>query len=609
MPATNADIEKENINGCKIYILQLFKLATFNQNEEIDDGIQANANIIESDDAKTAQQIEKQQINKCFKNILKYPLNYEESDDQSYNAIEKDQGNENQVLDPNFQEQLNTSEITIEESVAQSSSFDIDEDNAIKGSNLSDDTGAFVSDPSNANEKSQENEAQVLKSKESLQYDNSLSDEYSDSAEEAEEQRFDTLTSILTKSDSINASNKIKKNKTKTNKVNYDHVDDSIERISSGLTDNSLPSISEILTPLIRNDSSSRNTTLSHSNNVEKDSDRNDVQAISSIINSQKNLPSNNNQCKPETEIEKASSYLVPIVLVDNTSYKIPHNVIDCESSTGKVTVGSKDLKRKRHHSSSESDYVSESSTKRVQHIPSESDSNKNSTEVTVSKTENNKAKILKEKFDNIMKHQLIIYKDQLFSTNTSIENFFTTNFDDLFDFDDNSIHLSIKTITTYLSKNESLNLYFQGWKTQYDKLNSTRCKVELNLLKLLYKLREPYLSLMVDEYKNSIKISPSHKTLRKHVCDKMKSMLNIEVRQELRYWIGTWRLVELFHITRCPANILVESGLTSRYLMRTKNTKYDRFLKDLLNDDNAYHKTPEFNEILLQKVKIPMDR
>ncbi|CAG8853508.1 36686_t:CDS:1, partial [Gigaspora margarita] len=43
--------------------------------------------------------------------------------------------------------------------------------------------------------------------------------------------------------------------------------------------------------------------------------------------------------------------------------------------------------------------------------------------------------------------------------------------------------------------------------------------------------------------------------------------------------------------------NIFVESGLTSRYLTRTKNTKYDRFLKNLLNDNNAYHKTPEFNE------------
>ncbi|CAG8503867.1 24763_t:CDS:2 [Racocetra persica] len=225
--------------------------------EEIDDGIQANANIIESDVAKTAQQIEKQQINKCFK-------------DQSYNAIKKNQRNENQVLDSNFQ-QLNTSEITIEKSVAQSSSFDIDEDNAIKGSNLSDDTGTSVSDPSNANEKSQENEVQVLKSKV---------------------------------------------------QVNYNHVDDSIERISSDLTDNSLPSISEILInpPLIRNDSSSRNTTLSYSNNVEKDSDRNDVQAILSIINNQKNLLSNNNQHKPEMEIENTSSYLVPIVLVDNNS-------------------------------------------------------------------------------------------------------------------------------------------------------------------------------------------------------------------------------------------------------------------------------------------------
>ncbi|CAG8575001.1 24726_t:CDS:2 [Racocetra persica] len=199
---------------------------------------------------------------------------------QSYNAIEKNQGNENQVLDPNFQ-QLNTSEIMIEESVAQSSSFDIDEDNAIKESNLLDDTGA------------QENEAQVLKSKvqESLQYDNSLSDEYSDLAEEAKEQRFDTLTSILMKSDSINnASNKIKKNKTKTNKMNK-YTLTSYKRISSDLTNNSLPSISEILPPLIQND-------------IEKDSDRNDVQAISSIINSQKNLLSNNNQRKPETELK-----------------------------------------------------------------------------------------------------------------------------------------------------------------------------------------------------------------------------------------------------------------------------------------------------------------
>ncbi|CAG8713533.1 15785_t:CDS:2 [Gigaspora margarita] len=213
-----------------------------------------------------------------------------------------------------------------------------------------------------------------------------------------------------------------------------------------------------------------------------------------------------------------------------------------------------------------------------------------NSTEeISVRKTENDKAVILKDKFENIMKYQLKIYKDQLLSTSTSLENFFTTNFDDLFD-------------------NESLDLYLQGWKTQYDKLNLTKSKVELNLLKLLYKLREPYLSMtiaMAAEYKNSMKISPSHKTLRKHVRDKMKSMLNVETRHELRYWIGTWRLIELLHITRCPVNILVESGLTSRYLTRTENTKYDQFLKDLLNDDNAYHKTPEFNEILLQKVKM----
>ncbi|CAG8609821.1 14211_t:CDS:2, partial [Gigaspora margarita] len=50
--------------------------------------------------------------------------------------------------------------------------------------------------------------------------------------------------------------------------------------------------------------------------------------------------------------------------------------------------------------------------------------------------------------------------------------------------------------------------------------------------------------------------------------------------------------------------NILVESSLTSKYLTRSENTKYDQFLKNLLKDDNAYHKAPESNEILLQRLK-----
>ncbi|CAG8752659.1 17247_t:CDS:2, partial [Dentiscutata erythropus] len=108
----------------------------------IDDYIQENANIIEPNVAKTAQQTE-EQINKCFK------------------ASKKNQ------KQPTTNSQLNTSEIMIEESAAQSSSFDIEKDNTIKESNLSNDTGASVSvkqtlnykensDPSNANEKNQE---------------------------------------------------------------------------------------------------------------------------------------------------------------------------------------------------------------------------------------------------------------------------------------------------------------------------------------------------------------------------------------------------------------------------------------------------------------------
>ncbi|CAG8791987.1 26683_t:CDS:10, partial [Dentiscutata erythropus] len=219
--------------------------------------------------------------------------------------------------------------------VAQSSSFDIEEDNAIKGSNLSDDTGASVSvdqplnyeengDPSNANEKNQESRAQVLKSK--VQFNSSK--------------------------------------KTKTNKVIYDPVDNYIERIPSNLTDNSLPSIDEILLNVIIN--SSRKTTLSHSNNVENDGADIGVRIMSSIsshneVNESTNISSNNNN----DNINNTTSINYLIVLITD-----PPPTISLNNDKQELAYGSRippDLSYNK-----ESKYLKR---KHVQYTSSESNS------------------------------------------------------------------------------------------------------------------------------------------------------------------------------------------------------------------------------------------
>ncbi|CAG8698022.1 4463_t:CDS:2, partial [Cetraspora pellucida] len=45
------------------------------------------------------------------------------------------------------------------------------------------------------------------------------------------------------------------------------------------------------------------------------------------------------------------------------------------------------------------------------------------------------------------------------------------------------------------------------------------------------------------------------------------------------------------------------ESGLLTSYLMRDKNEKYNQFLKNLLNDNQASHETPKFDESLMQRL------
>ncbi|CAG8847478.1 6268_t:CDS:2, partial [Gigaspora margarita] len=81
-----------------------------------------------------------------------------------------------------------STEITIQES-AQNSSFDVEENSALPINNqISNDSGDLISKLSSLKEK-----------KESIQHANSLSDEYSNSDEENDEQNFDTALTLMYK--------------------------------------------------------------------------------------------------------------------------------------------------------------------------------------------------------------------------------------------------------------------------------------------------------------------------------------------------------------------------------------------------------------------------
>ncbi|CAG8826701.1 12243_t:CDS:2, partial [Dentiscutata erythropus] len=112
----------------------------------------------------------------------------------------------------------------------------------------------------------------------------------------------------------------------------------------------------------------------------------------------------------------------------------------------------------------------------------------------------------------------------------------------------------------------ESLENYFKEWASQYGQLKFTKTEIEKKMLKLLYELRDAYLTLLI--------------------------MLAKGYKQDKN------RLIELLNITYCPASILVESGLTVRYLM--KETNYDQFLKSLLNNVEANHEAPRFSKSLI---------
>ncbi|CAG8813119.1 13197_t:CDS:2, partial [Gigaspora margarita] len=208
--------------------------------------------------------------------------------------------------------------------------------------------------------------------------------------------------------------------------------------------------------------------------------------------------------------------------------------------------------------------------------------------------------RLLNNNFEIVQKNKLIVYGNKLFSKNKSIEDLLITNFSHLFN-NINVINYSFLPLPSYSLNMELLKNYFKEWASQYGQLKSTKTEVEEKMLKLLYELRGTYLTLLVmlaEEYKRDKNRYSTHKTLRGFVNKKVKSILGISKRHEQRYWVGTWRLIELLNITHCPVSILIESDLTVRYLMR--NANYDQFLQSLLNNVEINHEAPKFSESLI---------
>ncbi|CAG8574425.1 17133_t:CDS:10, partial [Cetraspora pellucida] len=421
----------------------------------------------ESND-QLSNDIEKYQENEIqSSDSIVLPLNHEESTVRSSNAIERDQGNETQDLD------LNIAGMMIQEDDSNDLVF-------VAHLNHEESDGQLPNQSSSSVEMNQENEIQVLDSnvQESLQYDNPQSDEYADSTEEVDEQRFDTLTSRFSKRNSrkpyqskinekFKVSKTIKKNKPKlsktkirqVNKVSNELVNDSIERVPSDLTeDDSLPSVNEILKPSItRSNHSSKETNISHPD------------AETSVVESNRNpstLSSNINEQNPSDNRQ------YPIVLIPSIDTK--------NSSSANPDATKKSKKRKRT-----SKLSSNKGKKKIQCPLYESDSDD-----TVNKIETNEALLLKNNFRNLRNSQLIVYGDRLFSKNRSIEDLLTTKFSHIFN-DNDEINFSF-SLPSYSTNNiESLENYFKVWSLQYNQLNLTKTQMKEKMLKLLYELGE----------------------------------------------------------------------------------------------------------------------
>ncbi|CAG8848469.1 25612_t:CDS:2, partial [Gigaspora margarita] len=161
---------------------------------------------------------------------------------------------------------------------------------------------------------------------------------------------------------------------------------------------------------------------------------------------------------------------------------------------------------------------------------------------------------------------KLNLNDDKLFLNSNSIGSFLTTNFDVLFN-KNNIVNISFESSFEYSASIENLEKYLKEWLSQFDYLSSLKHKVDAKGLKMLYDLK----------------------------------VLNIQARQERRYWRGIWYLVELLNLTRCSAITLVEARITAKFLMKSTVKEYDCFLKSLLNDNYASYQSPEFDSTIIQ--------
>ncbi|CAG8486977.1 14068_t:CDS:10 [Cetraspora pellucida] len=185
-----------------------------------------------------------------------------------------------------------------------------------------------------------------------------------------------------------------------------------------------------------------------------------------------------------------------------------------------------------------------------------------------------------------------------------NLDDFLTTNFKDLFDKNDIEINISFQSSLEYLTSIEKLEGYLKEWIFQFDQITSLKYKVDEKRLKMLYDLKKAYISLIImlnAKYEQNINKPPSHYTLCGFVYKKMQSILNIKERQKRKYWLGTWRLIELFNLTCCPTNIMVGAGITAKFLMNSIVENYDLFLKSLLDDNDASHQSPKFDSSVIK--------
>ncbi|CAG8466760.1 10304_t:CDS:2 [Racocetra persica] len=189
-----------------------------------------------------------------------------------------------------------------------------------------------------------------------------------------------------------------------------------------------------------------------------------------------------------------------------------------------------------------------------------------------------------------------------------NIESFLTTNFDHLFFNNSNEVSYNLsQELPTYSFQDiESIYKYLESWFSLFNNLELAKHLIEESRLYMLYNLHMPFVALAVTytmKYKEDNKVFPDHLTLCSLISNKVQKLFGIVKKHKRRYWLGTWRLIELLHVTQCPAKILIKSGLTANFLMSSTYVDYNNFFKNLLNNENIFYKKPIFEVSVIQKI------